>query len=242
MAILRSAGVEVIEGVLCEACSRFHAPFFKLMRTGLPWVVLKLALGSDGSLGPEGQQTEVSPPEIQRLAHALRRTSEAIVAGRGTVEADDPQLTDRWPEPCPVHRVFWRVVLDSQGHLLQHKRVWEKVEGQPSLRAMVADLPSLEGVEDLRLPPGPGGCSLRHLLHELAARGVARVLVEGGGELARQLLIQDLVDEFHRFLSTKPAGGAPLALDLSRLDHVRSRVDYAGGCWQIVERSNWHRL
>lgn len=240
IAILRSAGVKVMEGVLGEACTRFHAPFFKLIHTGLPWVVLKLALGADGSLGPPGRQTQVSPPEIQRLAHALRRASEAIVAGRWTVEVDDPQLTDRWPAPCPAHRVFWRVVLDSQGRLGQDRRIWQTVEGQPALRATVANPSPMKGVEDLRLPPGPGGCSLRHLLHELAARGVVRVLFEGGGNLARQLLAEDLVDEFHRFTSLKAVGGTPLALDLNALDQIRALVEYPGGVWKILERRAWH--
>ncbi|HJW08517.1 MAG TPA: bifunctional diaminohydroxyphosphoribosylaminopyrimidine deaminase/5-amino-6-(5-phosphoribosylamino)uracil reductase RibD, partial [Holophagaceae bacterium] len=48
LAILRAHGVTVAEGVLGAECGRFHAPFFKLIRSGLPWVSLKLALGADG--------------------------------------------------------------------------------------------------------------------------------------------------------------------------------------------------
>ena len=201
-----------MEGVLGEACARFHAPFFKLIRTGLPWVSLKLALGSDGALGPAGQTTQVTPPEIQRLAHALRRASEAIVVGRHTVEVDDPQLTDRWPAATAPHRLFLRVVLDDSGLVPATARVWQPVAGQPALRAVTGDPEPLRGVEDLRLPPGPRGCSLRHLLHELAARGVGRVLVEGGATLLQGFLEQGLGDEFHRFQSDQPAGGTPLAL------------------------------
>jgi len=188
MAILQGNGIQIQEGVLGEACARFHAPFFKLIHTGLPWVMLKLALGADGSLGPEGQSTPVTSPEIQQLAHALRRASEAIVVGRWTVQVDDPLLTDRWHVPTAPHRLALRVVLDSHGRLPEDRKVWQSVAGQPVLRAVVVeDLPPLRGVEDLLLPPSPGGCSLRHLLHELAARGVGRVLFEGGGLLAQGL-------------------------------------------------------
>ncbi|HNX32614.1 MAG TPA: bifunctional diaminohydroxyphosphoribosylaminopyrimidine deaminase/5-amino-6-(5-phosphoribosylamino)uracil reductase RibD [Holophaga sp.] len=236
LAVLRDRGLGIREGVLAEACARFHAPFFKLIRTGLPWVVLKLALGSDRSLGPAGKATRITPPEIQGRAHALRRAAEAIVVGGGTVAVDDPQLTDRWPEATPPHRTFLRVVLDSRGRLPGDRRVWGAVPGQPVLRAVVGEPDPLAGVEDLRLDPGPGGCDLRHLLRELAARNVGRVLFEGGGKLAARLLDQDLVDEFHRFTSLAPAGGEPLALDLSGLPRRRATVPFPSGTWEILSR------
>ena len=233
LAILRAQGLTVDEGVLGEACARFHAPFFKLIRTGLPWVSLKLALGSDGALGPEGRHTPVTPPEVQRLGHALRRASEAIVVGRHTAEVDDPQLTDRWPAPTAPHRLFHRVVLDNRGQVPAGARVWQPVAGQPALRAVTGDPEPLRGVEDLRLPPGDRGCSLRHLLHELAARGAGRVLVEGGGTLVRAFLDLGLADEFHRFCSDQPAGGTPLDLVVPHPWQLRAQACWSGGRWEV---------
>jgi diaminohydroxyphosphoribosylaminopyrimidine deaminase / 5-amino-6-(5-phosphoribosylamino)uracil reductase len=232
LAILRSQGMVVEEGVLGEACARFHAPFFKLIHTGLPWVTLKLALGSDGSLGPAGRTTQVTPPEVQRLAHALRRASEALVVGRHTIEVDDPQLTDRWPAPTPPHRSFARVVLDETGRLPPTARVWAPVAGQPVYRAVTGDPAPLRGVEDLHLPPEEHGCSLRHLLFELAAMGVGRVLVEGGGTLAGAFLAQGLVDEFHRFQSDLPAGGPVLPLPLPAGWQRAASARWSTGCWE----------
>ena len=233
LAILRAQGIAVEEGLLGEACARFHAPFFKLIRTGLPWVTLKLALGSDGALGPAGQATPVTPPEVQRLAHTLRRTSEAIVVGRHTIEVDDPLLTDRWPAKTAPHRSFARVVLDEDGQLPATARVWGPVAGQPVFRAVTGDPAPLRGVEDLRLPPDGRGCSLRHLLHELAAREVGRVLVEGGGTLARAFLDLGLVDEFHRFQSATPAGGNPVPLTLPGSWHCRATGAWPTGRWEV---------
>lgn len=239
LAILKAHGVEVSEGVLGEACARFHAPFFKLIRTGLPWVALKLALGSDGALGESGRTKEVTAPEVQALAHALRRASEAIIVGRGTIEADDPQLTDRWPGPAPAHRAFWRVVLDGQGRLPATHRVWHPVGGQPVLRVLAGEAPPIRGVEDLRLPPGPGGCSLRHLLHELAAKGVGRVLVEGGGRVAQTFLAEGMVDVFHRFQSDHPAGGPRLDLRPPDTWRMLAEASFSGGRWQVLG-TPWH--
>lgn len=233
LAILRAQGIEVQEGLLGEACARFHAPFFKLIRTGLPWVSLKLALGSDGALGSHDRPTQVTPPEVQALAHALRRASEAILVGRGTIAADDPQLTDRWPASTAPHRTFARVALDPSGHLPAGARVWAPVAGQPAFRAVTGDPSPLRGVEDLRLPPGPGGCSLRHLLHELAARGIGRVLVEGGPTLAGAILAQGLADEFHRFRSSAPAGGPAVHLDLPGTWARRAAATWPGGLWEV---------
>ncbi len=233
LAILRAQGVAVEEGVLGEACARFHAPFFKLIRTGLPWVSLKLALDSDGAMGPEGRPTPVTPPTIQQLAHALRRASEAIVVGRHTAEVDDPQLTDRWPAPTAPHRTFYRVVLDREGRVPATARVWQAVGGQPALRAVTGDPQPLRGVGDLHLPPGPGGCSLRHLLHELAALGVGRVLVEGGGALTAAFLDQGLADEFHRFQADTPAGGPPVFLNLPTNWGLQASAGWPGGRWEV---------
>lgn len=233
LAILRAQGIAVEEGVLGAACARFHAPFFKLILTGLPWVSLKLALGADGALGPAGRNTAITPPEVQRLGHALRRASEAIVVGRHTAEVDDPQLTDRWPSATAPHRIFHRVVLDDAGQVPARARVWSPVAGQPALRAITGDPEPLRGVEDLRLPPGPKGCSLRHLLHELAARGVGRVLVEGGGTLVQGFLAEGLGDEFHRFQRDTPAGGTPLLLPLPPAWRRQAAARWPGGVWEV---------
>ena len=240
VAILSAAGIEVVEGVLLQACERFHGPFFKLIRTGLPWVSLKLSIGSDGALGPEGATTMVSPPSIQALAHALRRVSDAILVGRGTISQDDPQLTDRWPQPSPAHRRFYRVVLDGGGRLGPDQRVWHPFPGQPALRVLAGEAPLLRGVEDLHVPPAQagGGCSLRHLLHELASRGVGRVLVEGGPKLAQAFLRAALVDEIHLFRSAQPAGGIPVNLygasDWKLVSHVPWADGSLTGSWDIL--------
>jgi riboflavin biosynthesis pyrimidine reductase len=123
--------------------------------------------------------------------------------------------------------------MDNAGLVPAQARVWQPVAGQPALRAVTGDPEPLRGVEDLRLPPGPQGCSLRHLLHELAARGVGRVLVEGGGTLVRAFLEQGLGNEFHRFVSDAPAGGTPLDLPLPPAWQIQALARWPGGRWEV---------
>jgi diaminohydroxyphosphoribosylaminopyrimidine deaminase / 5-amino-6-(5-phosphoribosylamino)uracil reductase len=235
LAILKAHGIAVEEGVLQNACARFHAPFLKLIRTGLPWVTLKLALDVEGAMGADGQSIQITPPAIQQLAHALRRASDAILVGRRTVEIDDPELTDRWPEPSLAHRHFFRVVLDSQGSLAASHRVWRIHPSQPALRVVTSDVPVLKGVQDLQLPPEASQrCSLRHLLHELAALGLGRVLIEGGATLAQAALDGAWVDEFHLFQSDQRVGGTPLKLDLSKLNPFQIVASWPTGTWKVA--------
>jgi len=236
LAVLCANGIEVVEDVLGNVCAHLHAPFFKSIQTGLPWVMLKLALGSDngiGSTGSAGVTTNITTPETQRLAHALRRVCDGILVGRNTVAVDNPQLTDRWFEPTEPHRVFRRIVLDSRGALSSDCRVWQNVCGHLSIRVLTEEADPIEGVEDLRLPPGSGGCSLRHMLHELTLRGVCRLLVEGGATLASRMLQNDLVDVLHIFRSNKPVGGSIVTLNVGSFVSPSSLVQFDGGVWEI---------
>jgi diaminohydroxyphosphoribosylaminopyrimidine deaminase/5-amino-6-(5-phosphoribosylamino)uracil reductase len=233
LAILGANGVEVVEGVLGNICAHLHAPFFKSIQTGLPWVMLKLALGSDNGIGSTSVTTNITTPKTQSLAHALRRVCDGILVGRNTVAVDNPQLTDRWLEPAEPNRVFRRIVLDSHGSLSSNRSVWQNASGHLSMRVLTEEAEPIDGVEDLRLPPGSGGCSLRHLLHELTLRGICRLLVEGGANLASQMLQNNLVDVLHIFRSAKPVGGSIVTLDSSVFGAPANFVRFDGGVWEV---------
>ena len=125
------------------------------------------------------------------------------------------------------------MVLDPRGCLPASARVWAPVAGQPAYRAVNGDPAPLRGVEDLRLPPEGSGCSLRHLLHELAARGASRLLVEGGGTLAEAFLAQGLVDEYHRFQADQPAGGTPVEDSRTQDWQIQARAAWEHGTWEV---------
>lgn len=103
---LREAGIEVIESVLENECRFLIRAFAKKMRTGHPYVTLKAAFTNKGSMiPPQGQKTFTSPASLV-FAHELRKRSDAIWTGSGTVLADLPELNVRNVADHPGRKRF----------------------------------------------------------------------------------------------------------------------------------------
>jgi len=141
IARLRSAGIEVVEGVLEAEARRLNEAFAKYIRHKVPLVTLKTAMTLDGKIAPPPPELE-APPEVwpraasggwitSEIARAhvqqLRHASDAIMVGVGTILADDPLLTDR--TGLSRRRPLLRVILDSRLRLPLDSRV-VKTAGQ----------------------------------------------------------------------------------------------------------------
>ncbi|WP_372846485.1 bifunctional diaminohydroxyphosphoribosylaminopyrimidine deaminase/5-amino-6-(5-phosphoribosylamino)uracil reductase RibD [Pontiella sp.] len=179
--ILEDAGVEVVAGV-CEAEGReLIAPFEKYIVSGMPYVTLKLASTLDGKIADrQGDSKWITGTEARERVQAMRRRSDAIMVGAGTVRADDPSLLPRPAEG----RKPWRVVIGSD---------------IPADAKVLTD----EAAEQTLVRAGP----LKQVLEELAQRhDVMHVLCEGGGQLAAALIEEGLVDEFAFFIAPKLMG------------------------------------
>ncbi|MCM0606117.1 MAG: bifunctional diaminohydroxyphosphoribosylaminopyrimidine deaminase/5-amino-6-(5-phosphoribosylamino)uracil reductase RibD [Xanthomonadaceae bacterium] len=104
--------LEVLESVV-----RLNAPFFHWVRTGLPFVIVKVALNREGSMIPAAGQKTFTSNDSLVIAHILRRESGAIITGSGTVLADQPEFTVRHVpdhEDAPSREL---VVLDRRGRV-----------------------------------------------------------------------------------------------------------------------------
>lgn len=184
--ILREAGIEVEVGVERHACGELNQVFFKWVTTGLPFVILKMAMTLDGKIATaNGESKWITGPEARRRVQQLRRLSDAIMVGGRTVRADHPALTvrepDSWPRQ-PLRLVASRSMDD------------EEVAGY---------FPdgNVERVE-LETPE-----AWRSLMEQLGKREICCLLIEGGGELAAAALEAGVVDfaEFH--IAPKLLGG-----------------------------------
>ncbi len=219
--MLRRAGVEV-ELLDDPAFEWQNEQFSHHMRTGRPFVHLKLAATLDGRIAAAGGDSRWVTGEAARLrAHQLRAEAGAVLVGAGTVRADDPQLTarDLPEEPPPITRV----VLDPRLTIGAESRLVKTAAEGPVL--IFADAEVLEdvldgreleapGVEVVGAPttPSPGGLDLRFVLDELGRRGIRGVLVEGGGETAARFVEAGLADKLTLFYAPKfvGSGGVPM--------------------------------
>ena len=215
---LRRAGVAV-EVADDSACERQNEQFFHKMRTGLPFVHVKLATTLDGRIAAPGGDSKWVTGEAARLrAHELRAEAGAVLVGAGTVRADDPTLTARGlPEEPPV---VTRVVLDGRltmGPESELARTAMKAPlvvfaGERAVNEKAEKLRDL-GVEVVAAPAAAGGrIDPRFVLKELGERGVRGVLVEGGGETATGFVEEGLADKLTLFYAPKLIGseGVPM--------------------------------
>lgn len=203
-AMLRAAGIAVTEGILTPEASRLNAGFLKRVTRGLPFVTLKLATTLDGRIATQtGESRWITGPAARRKVHALRLSHDAVMVGSGTALADDPDLTVR--EMGTVHQPV-RIVVDRAlkhspdsrlGRTARAHPVW-LVHG-PSAPAAARDGWLSTGATLIAAREGNGLLDLTEVMQALAAKGLTRILCEGGSTLAAALLQARLVDDLALF-------------------------------------------
>ena len=141
--------------------------------------------------------------------HVLRAMHDAIMVGSGTVTADDPLMTVRLPG---VAAKPLRIVLDGDLSVSTRSRLLQTAGEAPVLLVAREDAAvpvALSGIEILRAAAGSDGrLDLSDVLTSLAARGLTRILSEGGPRVAEQLIANDLVDEILLFTAPRPLVGS----------------------------------
>ena len=158
-------------------------------------IVGQLGQSLDGRIATEaGRSQFISGAQGLAHLHRLRALVDAVVVGAGTVRADDPQLTVRHcTGPSPV-----RVVIDPAGSLPAAARLFAD-DGVPRLAILRRDAqaPEARGVETMRLPDKEGVFAPADIIAALAARGLRRVLIEGGALTLSRFVAAGCLDRLH---------------------------------------------
>lgn len=202
------------------------------------WVVGQLGQSLDGRIATtSGHSHYINGPEDIRRLHRLRAVSDAVVVGAGTVESDDPRLTVRHVEGTnPV-----RVVLDPRGRLSPEAMVFS--DGAAATIRMVGDHATVSGaergtdaggvpvgaapppgapaghpVETVRLPAPDGRFAPSAVLAELRARGLHRILIEGGGRTVSAFLQAGELDRLHLSVAALILGSGRPSITLPEID------------------------
>ncbi len=170
---LRKAGTKVIEGVLQNECTELIRSFAHWSRTGRPYVTVKQAFTSAGSMiPPKGHTTFTSDLSLQ-LAHELRRRADALWTGSGTILVDNPAFTVRRVKDHPGKKRYL-IIADRRGRIPAE---WCK---QAEARGFVIVTQK---------------SSFEETLDFLGQKGVLEVLVEAGPTLSGAILKSGLWNE-----------------------------------------------
>ncbi len=180
------------------------------------FVIGQLGQSLDGRIAtPTGASKYINGHEALCHLHRIRAEVDAVIVGIGTAIADDPQLTTRHVEgPNPV-----RVVIDPNGRL-------------PGALAMLHDnaAPVLvitcpggavpEGAQALELECDGGNFPPETIIRALAARGMRRLLVEGGAETLARFLNAGAIDELHLMVAPIVLGSGKTGLNLAPISEL----------------------
>ena len=215
---LRSAGLEVGSGLMAREAKKVNEKYFHFMKTGRPFVHLKLATSLDGKIATRtGDSRWITGEESRARAHELRHEYDVILIGAGTALADNPLLTDR--SGRPRRRPLMRVVLDEKLQTDPESQLVQTAKEAPvliftgeSLETRKAEALQGRGVEIER--DKSKGRDLLEVLNELGKRQFQSVLVEGGATVAGNLIDAELIDKVTFFLAPVIIGGrdAPSAI------------------------------
>jgi len=204
----------------------------------IPAVTLKLATSIDGRIATaSGESRWITGEAARAEVHRLRAAHDAVLVGIGTALADDPELSARTTPP--PSRQPLRVVLDRKLRLPTSARVVQSVSLGPVAVVAAPDGPRgdglrMAGAAVLHPAPQPGEGEIAAVLRALAESfGVARVFVEGGGQIAAAFLRVGLVDRIEWFRAPILLGGdgRPAIADLAL-----ARLADAPGFRRVAQR------
>jgi diaminohydroxyphosphoribosylaminopyrimidine deaminase/5-amino-6-(5-phosphoribosylamino)uracil reductase len=238
---MRSAGIEVEVGLMCDEAHDLNDGFARYIQTRLPFVTLKAGLSLDGRIAPAAHKRlhkvavmltgAESQEEVQRMRHA----SDALITGINTVLDDDPLLTDR--SGLPRRRPLLRVVLDSKLRMPLDSRLVGTANDDLIVFATEPDAErrhALEAlhvrVEQIESEHGSRRVSIEGVLERLGEMQLTSALIEAGSRLnAAFLNYADMLALFYAPAILGSDGVPFLRLaDASRIRPIRTTVAQLG--------------
>ena len=217
--MLREHGITVVEDFMREECDALNPVFFHYITTGRPYVKMKYAMTADGKIATKtGASKWITSEEARELVHDWRNACRGIMAGIGTVLADDPLLNCRRPGGRDPVRIICdsrlRIPEDSQICRTAQKyetivacALSEDADRRPEEMRAKAERLRQQGVEVWSVPAQDGSVDLKELVKRLGKRGIDSILLEGGGTLNESALRAGIVQEVNAFVAPKIFGG-----------------------------------
>ena len=210
VAVLRSHGIDVTENFLRAECDALNPVFFHYITTKTPYVAMKYAMTADGKIATcTGASKWITGETARQHVHTLRHRYTGIMAGIGTVLADDPMLNCRIDGGRDPVRIICdsrlRIPLDSQlcRTAGEQRTIVACAQGDPEKKTILEDM----GITVLDLPDETGRVDLPALMAALGAMELDGILLEGGGTLNEDMLQKGLVNRVYAYIAPKIFGG-----------------------------------
>ena len=217
---LRAAGIEVFTGICEEEARMLNEAFACWIRTKKPFVTLKSALTLDGQLALPGRSDKpphqgkrtnwISSEESRAEVHRMRHASDALLTGIGTIQSDDPFLTDR--SGLPRRRRLLRVVLDGKLSLPLKSRLVQTADDDllvftnEAADSRKARALQKAGVEVVSVSSRSARINLKAVLGELGRREILSVLLEAGPTLNGAALAARIIHKLCLFYAPTISG------------------------------------
>ncbi|WP_325893648.1 bifunctional diaminohydroxyphosphoribosylaminopyrimidine deaminase/5-amino-6-(5-phosphoribosylamino)uracil reductase RibD [Grimontia sp. NTOU-MAR1] len=212
---MRDAGIQVEVGLMQAQAEALNPSFIKVMKTGLPFVQLKLASSLDGRTAlANGQSKWITGAEARADVQAFRAQASAILSTSQTVLDDNPSLNVRWEELPDVVKAEYaqddlrqpvRVILDTQRKVSEHAHLFS-LEGDVIIVTASQAEPDNDAYKVLTVAKDSGKLDLNITMRALASDGISHIWVEAGATLAGSLLNAGLVDELIVYQAPKLMG------------------------------------
>jgi diaminohydroxyphosphoribosylaminopyrimidine deaminase / 5-amino-6-(5-phosphoribosylamino)uracil reductase len=182
---LKSAGCNVIVGVLENECKQHHKRFFTFHNKKRPFIILKWAETTNGFIAPktrkENKPVWITNIYSRQLVHKWRTEEQAILVGTNTVNQDNPSLTTRhWKGKNPI-----RVVIDKAFKLSKDYKVFDA-----SAETIVISDDNI----DFKKPIAKQMCDV------LYNKNINSVIIEGGAQTLQTFIDENLWDEARVFI------------------------------------------
>jgi diaminohydroxyphosphoribosylaminopyrimidine deaminase/5-amino-6-(5-phosphoribosylamino)uracil reductase len=204
--LLKQNGIDVESGILSEEGERVNEAFFFAQRNKIPFVHLKLATTLDGmSAMPNGESQWITGDKSRQYVHELRSLHQGIIAGAGTIRADNPTLNVRLPDYNG--RQPHRIIFTRTGELPHAAKVFTDELKQHTLIYTMNQLNfNFPSENIIRIG------ALEDAMNDLFSRKLINLFLEGGSDLAAAFIRENFVHRVSLFMNPSFLGTGKSAL------------------------------
>ena len=224
IAALEQEGIKVTVGVCREQAEGLNPGFIKRMKTGLPFVRVKIGASLDGRTAmASGESQWITGEDSRKDVQKFRAMSSAVVTGIETVLADDPSMNVRDPDFDTAGRQPLRVVMDSEFRFPDQAKM-RSIPGEN----LIMTTKEVDQADAVKITAGSDDRvdlekAMRYLAEE---KEINEVLVEAGSTLSGSFIQAGLVDELIIYQAPKLLGGSARPLvDLPGLEKLADCVE-----------------